>query len=133
MSVGHWCALKLPNAYSITHFRFQHLTAKVAYRRSHSRCEKRLTAIFFLLDLMLKFVLHTLVKGTDVPVNRIAATYFAEHVLRGQLSLIQFSHTQGKRYAFESMWADFGIRNPLTWFDINYVMHISDLMMDQVC
>ncbi|KAH7964646.1 hypothetical protein HPB49_000038 [Dermacentor silvarum] len=38
---------------------------------------------------------------------------------------------QGKAYPYETMWAHFGINDPLAWFDINYVMRRMDIMMEQ--
>ncbi|XP_064456656.1 amine oxidase [flavin-containing] A-like [Ornithodoros turicata] len=46
------------------------------------------------------------------------------------LHSIQF--TNGKVYAYDTMWAHFGLSNPLAWFDINHVMHKMEKMMEQI-
>ncbi|XP_049518870.1 amine oxidase [flavin-containing] [Dermacentor silvarum] len=46
------------------------------------------------------------------------------------LKSLQFS--EGKAYPYETMWAHFGINDPLAWFDINYVMRRMDIMMEQI-
>lgn len=46
------------------------------------------------------------------------------------LKSLHFS--EGKAYPYETMWAHFGINDPLAWFDINYVMRRMDIMMDQI-
>lgn len=46
------------------------------------------------------------------------------------LRSIQFGN--GKAYAYTSTWAKFGFWNPLAWFDINYVMHKMEKMMEEI-
>ncbi|XP_077531193.1 amine oxidase [flavin-containing] B-like [Haemaphysalis longicornis] len=46
------------------------------------------------------------------------------------LKSINFSG--GRSYPYEGSWVNFGLQNPLVWFDINYVMHKMDHMMKEV-
>lgn len=41
-------------------------------------------------------------------------------------------YSGGRAYVFDTTWAEFGFWSPLAWFDINYVMHKMDKMMEEI-
>ncbi|XP_077555135.1 amine oxidase [flavin-containing] B-like isoform X1 [Haemaphysalis longicornis] len=56
-----------------------------------------------------------------------AETY---RIFDGGLKNIHFG--EGKPYPYQGSWAHFGLSDPLAWFDINYVMHKMEKMMEQI-